>query len=183
MDNLLMFLKYITADMMEPAGYLPLGLMCGCCFLAAMYIKQRRCGKTWEKTALKRNALYFLSIVYAATLLILAFFSREPGSRTGVSLRLFDTWGSTMQAHAFFIENILMFIPFGIFLPLLSDRFKTFFRCTSAAFLCSFILEIAQLITGRGFCQLDDVVTNTIGGMIGYAAYHIWRTVISHNSP
>ena len=57
-------LSYIAHDMLEPAGYLPLGLIAG---------------------------ILFLIIVYAAVLLKLAFFSREPGSRTTVDLILFNT--------------------------------------------------------------------------------------------
>ena len=30
-----------------------------------------------------------------------------------MDLRLFGTWGETPIAHAYFIENIIMFIPFG----------------------------------------------------------------------
>lgn len=182
MNNIILLFNYIATDMMEPVGYLPWGLALGGCFLAAVCIRQRRCGKFSLKDTLKQNVLYFLTIVYGATLLKLAFFSREPGSRTGISLHLFETWGSTIQEHAFFIENILMFIPFGIFAPLLSARLQDFFKCTAAAFLCSFTLEFLQLITSRGFCQLDDVVTNTIGGMIGYTVYYIWRAAISLRS-
>lgn len=169
MNNILLLFQHIATDMMEPVGYLPWGLICGCFFAAAVYVKQRCIDKTSVKHTLKRNTLYFLTIVYGVTLLKLAFFSREPGSRTGISLHLLETWGDSMQDHAFFIENILMFIPFGIFIPLLSTKFQTILRCTAAAFFCSTALELLQLLTGRGFCQLDDIVTNTIGGIIGYS--------------
>lgn len=39
--------------------------------------------------------------------------------------------------------------------------------CVFAGFLFSCIIEISQLITQRGFCQLDDVVTNTVGAFVG----------------
>ena len=78
-----------------------------------------------------------------------------------------------MQAHAFFIENILMFIPFGILIPVAFSRMRGFVRCTTAAFTCSVLLEGMQFITGRGFCELDDIVTNTVGAVIGYMLYRI----------
>lgn len=46
-----------------------------------------------------------------------SIFSRESGSRKQISLILFETWGHSVQAHAYFIENIFMFIPFGILAP------------------------------------------------------------------
>ena len=41
-------------------------------------------------------------------------------------------------------------------------------------FLCSCGIEITQHITQRGYLQLDDVVTNTVGMFIGWA---IWKIV------
>ena len=32
----------------------------------------------------------------------------------------------------------------------------------------SCIIEGAQLVTGRGYCQIDDVVMNVLGGILGY---------------
>lgn len=169
--------SYVTHDMMEPAGYLPLGLMAGALFLAVMWAA-RKCGLfRSRKNSARRDLLFFLVIVYIAVLLKLAFFSREPGSRTGVSLALFETWGVTMQAHAFFVENIIMFIPFGILMPTVFPAMRNIFICTLFALACSLSLEIFQLVTGRGFCQLDDVVTNTLGAFGGYILYKIWVSV------
>ena len=51
-----------------------------------------------------------LLIIYIEILMQTAFFSREPGSRKQIELNLFGTWGETSVAHAYFIENIIMFI-------------------------------------------------------------------------
>ena len=176
-------LSYIAYDMLEPAGYLPLGLIAGILFLIVMYILKKFGLIQSKKSEPLRDLLLFLIIVYAAVLLKLAFFSREPGSRTTVDLTLFNTWGTTMQAHAFFVENIIMFIPFGILIPTAFPVMRNIFVCTLTALACSLCLEMFQLITGRGFCQLDDVVTNTLGAFIGYMVYRMWvvmhRTLIS----
>lgn len=176
-------LSYIAYDMLEPAGYLPLGLIAGILFLIVMYILKKFGLIQSKKSEPLREFLLFLIIVYAAVLLKLAFFSREPGSRTTVDLTLFNTWGTTMQAHAFFVENIIMFIPFGILIPTAFPVMRNIFVCTLTALACSLCLEMFQLITGRGFCQLDDVVTNTLGAFIGYMVHRMWvvmhRTLIS----
>lgn len=36
--------------------------------------------------------------------------------------------------------------------------------------------EASQLITQRGYCQLDDVVTNTVGMLVGWG---IWKMLSS----
>ena len=45
-------------------------------------------------------------------------------------------------------------------------------------------IEYTQLVTGRGYCQIDDVVTNTVGAaigffvfLIGYIGWLIWKKV------
>ena len=173
-DKIEYLLSYITHDMMEPVGYLPLGLISGILFLIVMRILRKLGLFRSKRSGTHRDLLFFLVIVYAAVLLKLAFFSREPGSRTTVDLTLFNTWGVTMQAHAFFVENIIMFIPFGILIPTAFPMMRNIFVCTMTALACSLSLEMFQLITGRGFCQLDDVVTNTLGAFIGYIVYKMW---------
>ena len=113
-----------------------------------------------------------LLIIYIEILMQTAFFSREPGSRKQRDLNLFGTWGKTAIAHAYFVENIIMFIPFGILAPMVFKRMRKMSFCVFIGFLCSCGIEISQLITQRGYCQLDDVVTNTVGMLIGWI---IWR--------
>ena len=155
-----------------------MGLIAGILFLIVMYILKKFGLIQSKKSEPLRDFLLFLIIVYATVLLKLAFFSREPGSRTTVDLTLFNTWGTTMQAHAFFVENIIMFIPFGILIPTAFPVMRNIFVCTLTALACSLCLEMFQLITGRGFCQLDDVITNTLGAFIGYMVYRMW--VVMH---
>lgn len=41
------------------------------------------------------------------------------------------------------------------------------------AMLLSMMIEGMQLVTERGYCQLDDVVMNTLGGCLGYGGMRI----------
>ena len=36
--------------------------------------------------------------------------AREPGSRRAIDMTFLYTWGYTAQEHAFFIENIILFM-------------------------------------------------------------------------
>ena len=170
-NDLITLTGYIIQDMTEPAGYLPFGIAAGAVFLLFRWILKKKCAFPRGKTGLRQDVLLFLIALYAAVLLRLAFFSREPGSRIDVSLALFETWGATIRTHSFFIENILMFIPFGILIPAAFPAFRKLSRCTAAGFACSLFLELIQLATGRGFFQLDDLVTNTVGTLLGALIY------------
>jgi hypothetical protein len=60
-----------------------------------------------------------------------------------------------------------MFLPFGIFFKLIFRRSNIFFAF-SAGLLCSFGIEYTQYYTDRGSFEVDDLMTNTIGALIGY---------------
>lgn len=46
--------------------------------------------------------------------------------------------------------------------------------CVLAGFFVSCTIEISQLLTQRGYMQIDDVLTNTAGAMAGWL---IWKIV------
>lgn len=121
--------------------------------------------KIYKKEKVRIYPSYILFIIYIEILMKTAFFSQEPGSRKQIDLDLFGTWGQTAMAHAYFIENIIMFIPFGLLAPMVFKRMRNVRFCVLIGFLCSCGIEISQLVTQRGFCQLDDVVTNTMGDL------------------
>lgn len=93
-------------------------------------------------------------------------------------MRLFATWGASAQSHAYVIENILLFIPFGIMFPMIGKKVSNIFTCIIAAALFSIIIETVQYITARGFCQMDDIVMNTLGALIGWLGWWICRKII-----
>lgn len=170
-DIIFQSLLWMGRDIMSAACYLPTGIRCGCVYLLLAFILYKA-GVHVDGILSKENyGKMFLCVVYISTLLDLAFFSRPSGSRTGISLKLFETWGNSARAHAFFIENILLFIPFGILLPCTIKAFQKSKVCVFIGFLFSVCLEGAQFITGRGFCQLDDVITNTVGVIVGFVLF------------
>lgn len=118
-----------------------------------------------------KNAGHFLGsnlfVIYLWMLVMIVFFCREPGSRMGTDFRFMGTWGTTMQDHAWVIENIFLFLPFGFLFPVWLPKKKTAWTIP-VGFLCSVAIEYCQLRTGRGFCQLDDVIMNTLGAGIGF---------------
>ncbi|MDA7026766.1 VanZ family protein [Bacillus sp. CLL-7-23] len=66
------------------------------------------------------------------------------------------------------VGNIVGFIPFGFILPLLSRKFISIKRVTLATCCLSLTFELLQLIFGFGSFDVDDLILNTLGGMIGY---------------
>lgn len=69
--------------------------------------------------------------------------------------------------------NILAFVPFGLFYPLLSRRNRSLWKVTLISFEVSLLVEIIQLVTRVGSCDVDDIILNTLGGMIGHLCFRI----------
>ena len=131
-----------------------------------------------------KNAGHFLGsnlfVIYLWMLVMIVFFCREPGSRMGTDFRFMGTWGTTMQDHAWVIENIFLFLPFGFLFPVWLPKKKTAWTIP-VGFLCSVAIEYCQLRTGRGFCQLDDVIMNTLGAVIGFLCWKIAHSLCRHH--
>lgn len=76
------------------------------------------------------------------------------------------------------IFNIMMFVPFGFLLPFVSKKFQVFWKTYIAGFLFTCIIEIVQLLLDLGICELDDLMDNTVGAMIGYGFYRLFMFVV-----
>ena len=63
--------------------------------------------------------------------------------------------------------NVLLFIPFGFFLPVLWKEFRSVKRIFAAGFTMTLFIEAAQIFTGRA-TDIDDIITNIAGTLIGY---------------
>ena len=68
------------------------------------------------------------------------------------------------------VLNILLFVPMGIFLPLLYDKHDNIRIIAVEGFLISLSIEIAQMF-GTGITDVNDLITNTLGSCLGYGAY------------
>lgn len=148
----------------------------------------------------KRNAgqiiTRLLFLVYAGAMLWLLFGQRMEGAEIEISLgmdgknlnfvpletiklyiRLLNTTTSkSLLRHAVInlAGNVVMFIPLGWFLPHLWRGFRGFFRTTlfSSGLIC--VVEGAQLLTSLGSCDVDDLILNVFGIILGYI---IWKLV------
>lgn len=64
--------------------------------------------------------------------------------------------------------NVVGLMPFGFFLPFLAGRTRKCYTVTCLTFLFSLVIEITQLLCKVGSFDVDDLLLNTIGGVLGY---------------
>lgn len=73
------------------------------------------------------------------------------------------------------VGNIAVFIPYGIFLLLISkSKSMSFIGVLIRSFCLSLCLECSQLVFGIGTFDVDDLILNTFGGLIGYVAFKFY---------
>ena len=61
------------------------------------------------------------------------------------------------------LNNIWLFVPLGTILYRLFPRIYIVF----VPILISIAVEVSQYLLGVGLCEVDDVVSNGLGGLIG----------------
>lgn len=70
--------------------------------------------------------------------------------------------------------NMLMFIPMGMALPILfSEKFNKLWKTTLFVASLVLVVEIVQFLTFCGSADIDDLILNTLGAIIGYGIIKI----------
>lgn len=157
--------KYIVRDVTAAFCYLPYALTAG--LIVAIILSAINDRRVRKKKAPFSVLAITCFMMYTVVMLFITFLSREDGSRKGIDLELFSTWGINARNNAFVIENILLFIPYGFLCAWVFPKARKLSACTLIGAMTSLGIECLQLITERGFFQIDDVLTNTLGAFIG----------------
>ncbi|WP_252255114.1 VanZ family protein [Clostridium sp. ZBS12] len=78
-----------------------------------------------------------------------------------------------------FIKDLLLFVPLGIFLPILNNKFRNLSNCIIACTIASIALSIIQLllkaigIYTSGIISIDFLCIHIIGTLVGCIIYRV----------
>ena len=142
----------------------------------------------------KRAARFGCRILFYLYLIVMFYFvlfSERYGRETGydtshVNLELFKEikrfwmYRSLLTPEAFItnlVGNVFAFSPFGFLLPVMTEKKRGLIKVVLGSFLFSLIIESCQYIFKVGVFDVDDLLLNTIGGLIGYIIYKISVTI------
>lgn len=72
--------------------------------------------------------------------------------------------------------NVLLFVPFGLFLPYGQEEFRRGKIKTTllSAFFFSCFVEILQYVFMLGRAEVDDVICNVLGALVGSLSFGIY---------
>ncbi len=114
-----------------------------------------------------------LTLVYVGVILHITLFCRETSSLMRYDLSVLKDMGTNDRKNAYYIENILLFVPLGIFFPLIGKGWRNIFATVFFSFFVSFAVEFCQLFMKRGYAQVDDLLMNVLGGFLGWIIWGI----------
>ena len=177
---------YIVSLICIMAVFLPLY-----CIARVIWVKRRG-----AKRSVSREAVMGFIVVFMFGLLFLTFQDNgiswmkadTPGkawerlqSGIGVNFVPFKTIRNYMKyapgtdrMAVNILGNILMFVPWGLGLPLLWRKFQSVFKVTFASLMLPIFIEFVQLFIGRSV-DIDDVILNLAGGLLGGLVYLVLR--------
>lgn len=129
-------------------------------------------------------------VVYLVALVYFLFFSeqlgRVPSDEYKYSLvpfkeisRYIRYWRAIGSFYVLLnlLGNVVCFVPFGFVLPVISSSQRKFWKILLLSFLTSLLVELIQLVSKVGSCDVDDMLLNTLGGIIGYALFCFFHRI------
>lgn len=73
-----------------------------------------------------------------------------------------------------FILNIFLFMPFGFLCPMISVNYKKARNTLLLGLGLSLAIEVSQLFTLHRASDIDDLLTNILGTVIGYLCFRLF---------
>ncbi len=90
---------------------------------------------------------------------------------------------STFSKQVF--GNVILFIPFGFFIPLVNEKAQKISYIITISFLASLGIELVQLVIDiitqhlNRIVDIDDIILNVFGAIIGFGLLKLTKMVLN----
>lgn len=142
-------------------------------------IVMRLFGKRWSRSIALAMTLSYLFLILSITVF----------TRNHVDLATFDLDSNVLpmfwvyreilrnesrrtELIAQIIMNMLMLAPLGFMIPFITKKYPVLIGIG-----CSILIELIQLITERGYFEIDDILHNSLGVVLGYLINKMIMTI------
>ena len=132
----------------------------------------------------QKDKSFFPLILYFGCIIYITIISRSPALAHTVRITplwsyldwLKGNWSRGTQI----LLNIVLFVPLGF---LLEKQKTTGCIPNVVSLFVSVAIEIIQYLTYRGYFDIDDIISNFIGGLVGYLCHRRFRTKLNEWIP
>ena len=155
-------------------------------FLTIYFLIYKKIMKGTKKLKASKILLWGIFLIYTVIVLGATFIHRTPVMHENINLHIFSSYIKVWNRFSLLelrniIFNILMFLPLGFVLPLLFKKCEKFYITYFLGLCMTISIEVLQLISKRGIFEIDDIINNTLGCMIGYGVVMIFLLFSKRN--
>ena len=163
------FLRYVLWELKN--SLLPVALV-GVLAGAVLAVTAVRCRRRGRKFPWAR-AIGWLALAFWLAVTVYATVLRHSGGWRAYNLHLFRAWREVWNDFSFkswanVLLNIALFCPLGFLLPLLWKKMRSWYLSVPLGLGVSLLIELVQLALKRGICDVDDLLANTLGTVLGW---------------
>lgn len=140
---------------------------------------------------LARPIALALLAAYVLLLLNLTFFNPSYGRTEGLRginpvpfSTILQYLGGSMTTYSIIINllgNIAAFMPMGFLTPIAFPAVRSFKCVFFVTCLSTILVEITQYLTRSGISDIDDILLNTAGGILGYLFFKLFFYFLKYN--
>ena len=144
-----------------------------------------------SRTQIMRRTFFCLFVIYLVLFFALVFvdgyfgYSRTDSTKRTLNLIPFKTfsllygtfrgWVAVQKPIINLVGNFVICMPFALFLPILFKKQQKFLVFLLTVFCAVLLVEVAQYVTARGVCDIDDFIFNIGGAAAAFAVLHTKR--------
>jgi len=140
----------------------------------------------------RKHCLTVLFICYLALLLRITVFRSGFGTRVfcsegKINLKLFEEYIPLIRTRDWdrfvylFAGNLIWFMPLGMYVRYRKAK-KGILWAAAFGLALSFFIETMQYLFGTGISELDDLILNTAGAVLGALCLR-WKNAVSMQGP
>ena len=127
---------------------------------------------------MKKKIFYIiLFIIYILCILDIFLFKMNIPPKTGIydEINLIPFYGDNFKIFGSLL-HLIAFIPFGIYLGLISKRKSS--ESVVVGFIFIILLETSSHLLGTGVLDITDIITDTLGVYLGRTSYRLTSKVM-----
>ena len=149
---------------------IPVGVVVVLVMWGAMKIIQTKCSPDSKAVQIitERKGWILGLGFYIAILIQMGVISRTPGSVSEMVWIPFQTPGGDYLVVLYSLANLVIFIPFGILVPKVFRGINSAWMLALVTLMTSVLIEIVQFMLACGYSEVEDVIMNVAGGVMGY---------------
>ena len=91
------------------------------------------------------------------------------------TIKMYINYSYKLNSFENLVGNVVVFVPFGFLLPYIQEKSRKLPVVVLNAFLFVLGIEVFQLFSAFGAFDVDDILLNCFGAVLGWILYRFWE--------